>query len=143
MVATLKGRDVLRITDMSSEEISALLNLSAQLKAGTLNPSCKKVLGLLFYKASTRTRVSFTVAMYQLGGQVIDLNPSVTQVGRGEPLADTARVLDRYLDILAVRTFKQEDLEAFYQRFNRFRTSLPDISRFTDYPRDFSDFTGN
>ncbi|MFM7352321.1 MAG: hypothetical protein ACKO1G_04495, partial [Microcystis aeruginosa] len=113
MVATLKGRDVLRITDMSSQEISALLNLSAELKAGNLNPSCNKVLGLLFYKASTRTRVSFTVAMYQLGGQVIDLNPSVTQVGRGEPLADTARVLDRYLDILAVRTFKQEDLEAF------------------------------
>ncbi|GCL55694.1 ornithine carbamoyltransferase [Microcystis aeruginosa NIES-3806] len=127
MVATLKGRDVLRITDMSSEEISALLNLSAELKAGTLNPSCKKVLGLLFYKASTRTRVSFTVAMYQLGGQVIDLNPSVTQVGRGEPLADTARVLDRYLDILAVRTFKQEDLEAF-ANYSR----IPIINALTD-----------
>ncbi len=127
MVATLKGRDVLRITDMSSEEISALLNLSAQLKAGTLNPSCNKVLGLLFYKASTRTRVSFTVAMYQLGGQVIDLNPSVTQVGRGEPLADTARVLDRYLDILAVRTFKQEDLEAF-ANYSR----IPIINALTD-----------
>ncbi len=127
MVATLKGRDVLRITDMSSEEISALLNLSAQLKAGTLNPSCKKVLGLLFYKASTRTRVSFTVAMYQLGGQVIDLNPSVTQVGRGEPLADTARVLDRYFDILAVRTFKQEDLEAF-ANYSR----IPIINALTD-----------
>ncbi|NCT51511.1 MAG: ornithine carbamoyltransferase [Microcystis aeruginosa G13-03] len=104
MVATLKGRDVLRITDMSSEEISALLNLSAQ-----------------------RTRVSFTVAMYQLGGQVIDLNPSVTQVGRGEPLADTARVLDRYLDILAVRTFKQEDLEAF-ANYSR----IPIINALTD-----------
>jgi ornithine carbamoyltransferase len=127
MVATLKGRDVLRITDMSSQEISDLLNLSAQLKAGTLNPSCKKVLGLLFYKASTRTRVSFTVAMYQLGGQVIDLNPSVTQVGRGEPLADTARVLDRYLDILAVRTFKQEDLEAF-ANYSR----IPIINALTD-----------
>ncbi len=127
MVATLKGRDVLRITDMSSEEISALLNLSAQLKAGTLNPSCNKVLGLLFYKASTRTRVSFTVAMYQLGGQVIDLNPSVTQVGRGEPLADTARVLDRYLDILAVRTFKQEDLEAFANY-----SHIPIINALTD-----------
>lgn len=127
MVATLKGRDVLRITDLSSEEISALLNLSAQLKAGTLNPTCKKVLGLLFYKASTRTRVSFTVAMYQLGGQVIDLNPSVTQVGRGEPLADTARVLDRYLDILAVRTFKQEDLEAF-ANYSR----IPIINALTD-----------
>jgi ornithine carbamoyltransferase len=112
---------------MSSEEISALLNLSAQLKAGTLNPSCNKVLGLLFYKASTRTRVSFTVAMYQLGGQVIDLNPSVTQVGRGEPLADTARVLDRYLDILAVRTFKQEDLEAF-ANYSR----IPIINALTD-----------
>jgi len=87
MVATLKGRDVLRITDMSSEEISALLNLSAQLKAGNLNPSCKKVLGLLFYKASTRTRVSFTVAMYQLGGQVIDLNPSV--MGDGNNVANS------------------------------------------------------
>ena len=127
MVATLKGRDVLRITDMSSEEISALLNLSAQLKAGTLNPSCKKVLGLLFYKASTRTRVSFTVAMYQLGGQVIDLHTSVTQVGRGEPLADTSRVLDRYLDILAVPTFKQEDLEAFANY-----APIPIISALTD-----------
>lgn len=127
MVATLKGRDVLRITDLSSEEISALLNLSAQLKSGALNPTCKKVLGLLFYKASTRTRVSFTVAMYQLGGQVIDLNPSVTQVGRGEPLADTARVLDRYLDILAVRTFKQEDLEAF-ANYSR----IPIINALTD-----------
>jgi ornithine carbamoyltransferase len=65
--------------------------------------------------------------MYQLGGQVIDLNPSVTQVGRGEPLADTARVLDRYLDILAVRTFKQEDLEAF-ANYSR----IPIINALTD-----------
>jgi len=71
------------------------------------------VLGLLFYKASTRTRVSFSVAMYQLGGQVLDLNPNVTQVGRGEPLEDTARVLDRYLDIMAIRTFEQQDLKTF------------------------------
>jgi ornithine carbamoyltransferase len=127
MTTTLKGRDVLRITDLSTEEISDLLNLSAQLKSGAINPTCKKVLGLLFYKASTRTRVSFTVAMYQLGGQVIDLNPSVTQVGRGEPLEDTARVLDRYLDILAVRTFKQEDLEAF-ANYSR----IPIINALTD-----------
>ncbi|PSF37754.1 ornithine carbamoyltransferase [Aphanothece hegewaldii CCALA 016] len=109
----LNGRDVLKITDLSQKEIKGLLELATQLKKGELLLNCKKVLGLLFYKASTRTRVSFTVAMYRLGGQVIDLNPSVTQVGRGEPISDTARVLDRYLDVLAIRTFKQEDLETF------------------------------
>jgi ornithine carbamoyltransferase len=113
MMSTLKGRDVLSIADLSTKEIREVLTLAARLKSGEIAPECRKVLGLLFYKASTRTRVSFTVAMYQLGGQVIDLNPSVTQVGRGEPLSDTARVLDRYLDILAIRTFKQEDLESF------------------------------
>jgi ornithine carbamoyltransferase len=112
-MTVLKGKDVLGITDLSREEIKNLLELATQLKSGKLAPVCQKVLGLLFYKASTRTRVSFTVAMYQLGGQVIDLNPSVTQVGRGEPISDTARVLDRYLDVLAIRTFKQEDLETF------------------------------
>ncbi len=109
----LKGRDILGIADLSSEEINELLKLARQLKKGERSPQCNKILGLLFYKASTRTRVSFSVAMYQLGGQVIDLNPSVTQVGRGEPIQDTARVLDRYLDILAIRTFAQKDLELF------------------------------
>jgi ornithine carbamoyltransferase len=111
----LKGKDFLSIADLSSEQIQELLHLAAQLKSGARSLESNKILGLLFYKASTRTRVSFTVAMYQLGGQVIDLNPNVTQVGRGEPICDTARVLDRYLDILAVRTFKQEDLETFAQ----------------------------
>jgi ornithine carbamoyltransferase len=109
----LKGRDILGIADLSREEIDELLKLARQLKNGERSPQCNKILGLLFYKASTRTRVSFTVAMYQLGGQVIDLNPSVTQVGRGEPIQDTARVLNRYLDILAIRTFAQKDLELF------------------------------
>jgi ornithine carbamoyltransferase len=109
----LKGRDLLSLADLSAEEIQGLLDLAVKLKSGEIKPRCNKVLGLLFYKASTRTRVSFSVAMYQLGGQVIDLNPAVTQVGRGEPLEDTARVLNRYLDILAVRTFKQEDLQTF------------------------------
>ena len=109
----LKGRDFLATTDLTTQEMSDLLKLAAVLKAEDYAPICKKVLGLLFYKASTRTRVSFTVAMYQLGGQVIDLNPSLTQVGRGEPISDTARVLDRYLDILAVRTYKQSDLQTF------------------------------
>lgn len=109
----MKGRDFLSLADLSAAEVEELLELAAQMKAGEVSFQCHKVLGLLFYKASTRTRVSFSVAMYQLGGQVIDLNPNVTQVGRGEPLSDTARVLDRYLDVLAIRTFEQPDLEAF------------------------------
>lgn len=110
---SLRGRDLLSLADLTPEEVQALLDLAAQLKTGELTPQCNKVLGLLFYKASTRTRVSFSVAMYQLGGQVIDLNPDATQVSRGEPLVDTARILDRYLDVLAIRTFKQQDLETF------------------------------
>jgi ornithine carbamoyltransferase len=110
---SLKNRDLLGIADLSHEEIQGLLDLAGQLKKEKLFLSCQKVLGLLFYKASTRTRVSFSVAMYQLGGQVLDLNPSRTQVSRGEPISDTARVLDRYLDILVIRTFKQEDLTEF------------------------------
>ena len=109
----LQGRDLLGTADLNREEITDLLKLAHQLKHQELEISSKKVLGLLFYKASTRTRVSFSVAMYKLGGQVIDLNPSVTQVGRGEPIEDTARVLNRYLDILAIRTFAQADLETF------------------------------
>ncbi len=109
----LKGRDLLATTDLSTAEIEYLLEQAQQLKSGKLKLHCQKVLGLLFYKASTRTRVSFSVAMYQIGGQVIDLNPSVTQVGRGEPIQDTARVLDRYLDVLAIRTFAQQDIATF------------------------------
>lgn len=111
--AQLKGRSFLSLSDINRDELQSLLSLAAQLKAGTIAPVCNKVLGLLFSKASTRTRVSFTVAMYQLGGQVIDLNPMVTQVSRGEPLEDTARVLGRYLDVMAIRTFDQADLETF------------------------------
>ena len=123
----LKGRDLLSLADLSSDELKELLQLAAQLKSGKLNLKCNKVLGLLFSKASTRTRVSFTVAMYQLGGQVIDLNPNVTQVSRGEPLVDTARVLDRYLDILAIRTFEQKDLETFANY-----AQIPVINALTD-----------
>ena len=124
----LKGRDLLSVADLSASEIQELLQVAAQLKAGQVNLRCNKILGLLFYKASTRTRVSFSVAMYQLGGQVIDLNPNVTQVGRGEPVVDTARVLDRYLDILAIRTFEQKQLETFAQY-----TQIPIINALTDW----------
>lgn len=126
-MAELKGRDLLGLADLTSEEVKALLQLAAQLKSGQLKPQCNKVLGLLFYKASTRTRVSFTVAMYQLGGQVIDLNTTTTQVSRGEPVEDTARVLDRYLDILSIRTFEQQQLETFAHY-----AKIPVINALTD-----------
>ncbi|HEY9604170.1 MAG TPA: ornithine carbamoyltransferase [Allocoleopsis sp.] len=124
----LKGRDLLSLADLSADEIHQLLQVAAQLKSGQLSLRCNKVLGLLFYKASTRTRVSFSVAMYRLGGQVIDLNPNVTQVGRGEPAIDTARVLDRYLDILAIRTFDQGELETFAQY-----SQIPIVNALTDF----------
>ncbi|MBD2388839.1 ornithine carbamoyltransferase [Cylindrospermum sp. FACHB-282] len=126
-MAALIGRDLLGLADLSSTELQELLQLATQLKTQQLKLHCNKVLGLLFSKASTRTRVSFTVAMYQLGGQVIDLNPNVTQVSRGEPIQDTARVLDRYLDILAIRTFAQQDLETFANY-----AKIPVINALTD-----------
>lgn len=128
-VASLNGRDLLSMADLSADEIYALLELAADMKAGRVAPRCQtvKVLGLLFSKASTRTRVSFSVAMYQLGGQVLDLNASVTQVGRGEPTIDTARVLDRYLDVLAIRTFEQAELEVFASY-----AKIPVINALTD-----------
>ncbi len=126
-MAALKGRDLLSLADLTTDEVQELLHLAAQLKSGQINIRCNKVLGLLFYKASTRTRVSFSVAMYQLGGQVIDLNPNVTQVSRGEPVEDTARVLDRYLDILAIRTFEQQQLETFANY-----AKIPVINALTD-----------
>jgi ornithine carbamoyltransferase len=126
-MGALKGRDLLSMADLTTDELKSLLHLASQLKSGALHLKCQKILGLLFYKASTRTRVSFTSAMYRLGGQVLDLNPSVTQVSRGEPLADTARVLDRYLDILAIRTFDQRDLETFANY-----TDIPIINALSD-----------
>lgn len=124
---SLKGRDLLSVADLSADELLYLLDLAGKLKSGMVKLQRNKVLGLLFSKASTRTRVSFSVAMYQLGGQVIDLNPNVTQVSRGEPVRDTARVLDRYVDILAIRTFKQSDLETYANY-----AEIPVINALTD-----------
>jgi ornithine carbamoyltransferase len=124
---SLKGRDLLRMADLSGTEVFGIVKTAIELKTGKLDPRTRKILGLLFTKASTRTRVSFTAAMYQLGGQVIDLNPNSTQIGRGEPLQDTARVLDRYLDILAVRTFDQQDLELFAEN-----AKMPIVNALTD-----------
>ncbi len=123
----LQGRDLLSMTDLSAHETLTLLQLAADLKQGKIKPNCGKTLGLLFYKASTRTRVSFFAAMSQIGGQVIDLNIGSMQIGRGEPLADTARVLDRYLDVLAIRTFEQTDVETFAKY-----AQMPIINALTD-----------
>ncbi len=127
-MATLKGRNLLSLADLTKEEMSQLLSTAAKIKSGKINPQCpQKILGLVFKKASTRTRVSFTAAMYKLGGQVIDLNANLTQIGRGEPTADTARVLDRYLDVLAIRTYEQAEVEEFAQH-----SSIPIINALTD-----------
>ena len=110
----MKGRNLLSLADLTAKELETLLDLAQKLKTGYSHRSANNlVLGLLFYKASTRTRVSFSVAMYHLGGQVIDLNPQAMQVGRGEPIQDTARVLGGYLDAIAIRTFAQKDIEQF------------------------------
>ncbi|MEM7555862.1 MAG: ornithine carbamoyltransferase [Cyanobacteria bacterium P01_A01_bin.84] len=126
-MAALIGRDLLSLAELSANEVQELLEMAIALKSKQLKLRCEKVLGLLFSKASTRTRVSFTVAMYQLGGQVIDLNPNVTQVSRGEPVQDTARVLDKYLDVLAIRTFAQQELETFASY-----AKIPVINALTD-----------
>ena len=127
-LADLNGHDFLSSADVTAQQTCALLQLAADLKAGRRCIDLGgKVLGLIFSKASTRTRVSFTVAMARLGGQTLDLNPQVTQVGRGEPVADTARVLSRYVDALAIRTFAQEEL-AEYAHW----ASIPVINALTD-----------
>ena len=127
-MASLSGRDLLSLSDLTADELSHLLAFAADLKAGKIQPSFpQKVLGLLFRKASTRTRVSFSVAMYQLGGQVLDLHSGVTQVGRGEPASDTARVLDRYLDVVAIRTFAQAEIQEFADY-----ATIPVINALTD-----------
>ena len=124
----LSKRNFLSSLDMSTEEIFHILEFANTLKNEVSNIQFKnKVLGLIFDKSSTRTRVSFQVAMSRLGGTTIDLNPTTSQIGRGEPIKDTARVLSRYCDVLAIRTFNQSDLEE-YARWS----SKPVINALTD-----------
>ena len=108
------GKNFLSSNDLTKEELLITLDLAEKFKNKQLNLEFKdKVLGLIFDKSSTRTRVSFQVAMSRLGGSTIDLNPNTSQIGRGEPIKDTARVLSRYCDVLAIRTFKHTDLEDY------------------------------
>lgn len=128
VLTAMSGSDFLSSVDSSAEQTAALLQLATQLKQGDRRIDLgNRVLGLIFTKASTRTRVSFQVAMARLGGQTVDLNPQVTQLGRGEPLEDTARVLSRFCDALAIRTFAQQEL-ADYAHW----ASIPVINALTD-----------
>ena len=110
----LANNNFLSCLDLSKEELIFILELAKNFKNKVFNIELKnKVLGLIFDKSSTRTRVSFQVAMSRLGGTTIDLNPTTSQIGRGEPIKDTARVLSKYCDAIAVRTFNQSDLEEY------------------------------
>ncbi len=127
-IKKLKNRDFLSIQDLTKSEISHILNLSSLLKKKNLEININnKVLGLIFDKASTRTRVSFQVAMSKIGGLTIDLNPTTSQIGRGETIRDTARVLSRYCDVLAIRTFKHSDLNEYAKW-----STVPIINALTD-----------
>ena len=111
-------KHLLKLIDLSTEEITEILNLSDQLKYELKNniPHPRlagKTLGMIFQKSSTRTRVSFEVGMYQLGGHPLFLSANDLQIGRGEPTADTARVMSRYCDGIMIRTFEQAEVEEF------------------------------
>ncbi len=124
----LANKNFLSSLDTSIEEFYHILELAKNFKNKELHFELKdKVLGLIFDKSSTRTRVSFQVAMSRLGGTSVDLNPTTSQIGRGEPIRDTARVLSRYCDVLAIRTFKQSDLEEYAKW-----SSKPVINALTD-----------
>ena len=124
----LANKNFLSSLDTSSEEFFHILEIAKNYKNKKLRIELKdKVLGLIFDKSSTRTRVSFQVAMSRLGGTTVDLNPTTSQIGRGEPIRDTARVLSRYCDVLAIRTFKQSDLEEYAKW-----SSKPVINALTD-----------
>jgi ornithine carbamoyltransferase len=114
--------------DLTTKEVNHILELAEDLKKKDINIELKnKVLGLIFEKSSTRTRVSFQVAMSRLGGNTVDLNPATSQIGRGEPIKDTARVLSRYCDVIAIRTFNQSHLEEYAKW-----SSAPVINALTD-----------
>ena len=110
---SLQGRDFLRIRDFSRDELETVLDLAAELKANPQPLLPQRTLGLYFAQPSTRTRISFSVAIAQLGGTPIVLLPQEMQLSRGESLEDTAHVLSRYLDGIAIRTLSHEELEAW------------------------------
>ena len=126
-------KHLLKLGDLSSREITDILNLADQLKFEKYHGERKpylggKTLGMIFTKASTRTRESFEVGMYQLGGNALFLSGSEMQIGRGEPAEDTARVLSKYLDGIMIRTYKQSEVEKLAEF-----SDIPVINGLTDY----------
>jgi ornithine carbamoyltransferase len=126
-------KDFLLLSDYSKEELLSLLALAAELKElkqkQQPHPLLQgKTLGMIFEKSSTRTRVSFEVGMYDLGGSALFLSGNDLQIGRGEPIEDTARVLSRYLDGIMIRTFEQEKVETLARY-----SSIPVINGLTDF----------
>ena len=126
-------KHLLKLQDLQMKEILEILNLADQLKYekknGIEHHHLKgKTLGMIFQKSSTRTRVSFEVGMFELGGSALFLSPRDLQIGRGEPIQDTARVLSRYLDGIMIRTFDQEEVENLAKY-----GSIPVINGLTDY----------
>lgn len=126
-------KHLLKLLDLSKEEIIDILNLADQLKYENKNGIEHhilkgKTLGMIFQKSSTRTRVSFETGMYQLGGQALFLSNRDLQIGRGEPVQDTARVLSRYIDGIMIRTFEQKEVEDLAQY-----GSIPIINGLTDF----------
>ena len=126
-------KHLLKMLDLSKEEIIDILNLADQLKYENKNGIEHhilkgKTLGMIFQKSSTRTRVSFETGMYQLGGQALFLSNRDLQIGRGEPVQDTARVLSRYLDGIMIRTFEQKEVEDLAEY-----GSIPIINGLTDF----------
>ncbi|MEG1631186.1 MAG: ornithine carbamoyltransferase [Hydrogenoanaerobacterium sp.] len=125
-------KHLLKIMDLSGDKISEILNLADQLKFEKKNGIAHhllagKTLGMIFQKASTRTRVSFETGMYQLGGEALFLSAHDLQIGRGEPIEDTARVLSRYLDGIMIRTFAQKEVDDLAKY-----GSIPIINGLTD-----------
>ena len=123
-------KDFLTLWDLSAEEINMLLKRAVEMKSGIDANKCPligKSIGLLFEKASTRTRVSFEVGIYQLGAHSIYLNPNEIQLGRGETISDTARTLSRYLDAVVIRTFGHDLLVEFASH-----SSMPVINGLSD-----------
>lgn len=122
-------RDFLAIPDFSTPELLALFDLAERMRTGayTKKPLAGKTLAMIFMKASTRTRVSFEVGTYQLGGHALFLSPRDVQLGRGEPIADTARVLSRYVNGIMIRTFAHQDVEELARY-----ASVPVINGLTD-----------
>ncbi len=127
MIESLKGRDLLSLQDLTREEVEALLALAVDLRQKNQQLLPGKVLGMIFSKSSTRTRISFEVAMLQLGGQAIFLSSRDIQLGRGETIRDTARVLSRYLAGIMIRTYAQSEVEELAEFAN-----IPIINGLTD-----------